>query len=136
MLRQPPRSTRTDTLFPYTTLFRSNAQVGLKVGGKSYKIELVAYDDKYQASEAVTAANRLIFEDKVKFIMGPMGGATALAIGPTVEKHGVLTTDRKSVVEGKSVSVRVELGGRRSIKKKTTKQQRKEVNRNAKKWKI
>src|SRR3546814_11591666 len=26
MVRQPPRSTRTDTLFPYTTLFRS-AQV-------------------------------------------------------------------------------------------------------------
>src|SRR3546814_17753794 len=24
MLRLPPRSTRTDTLFPYTTLFRSN----------------------------------------------------------------------------------------------------------------
>src|SRR3546814_21081460 len=24
MLRRPPRSTRTDTLFPYTTLFRSN----------------------------------------------------------------------------------------------------------------
>src|SRR3546814_17148251 len=24
MYRQPPRSTRTDTLFPYTTLFRSN----------------------------------------------------------------------------------------------------------------
>src|SRR3546814_8388955 len=27
MLRQPPRSTRTDTLFPYTTLFRSFAFV-------------------------------------------------------------------------------------------------------------
>src|SRR3546814_9173665 len=26
MLRRPPRSTRTDTLFPYTTLFRSVAQ--------------------------------------------------------------------------------------------------------------
>src|SRR3546814_13993350 len=25
MLRRPPRSTRTDTLFPYTTLFRSRA---------------------------------------------------------------------------------------------------------------
>src|SRR3546814_8114271 len=25
MIRQPPRSTRTDTLFPYTTLFRSRA---------------------------------------------------------------------------------------------------------------
>src|SRR3546814_16920886 len=27
MIRRPPRSTRTDTLFPYTTLFRSAAQV-------------------------------------------------------------------------------------------------------------
>src|SRR3546814_3739714 len=28
MIRRPPRSTRTDTLFPYTTLFRSGLQVG------------------------------------------------------------------------------------------------------------
>src|SRR3546814_12784271 len=27
MIRRPPRSTRTDTLFPYTTLFRSLTQV-------------------------------------------------------------------------------------------------------------
>src|SRR3546814_4839094 len=27
MIRRPPRSTRTDTLLPYTTLFRSNLQV-------------------------------------------------------------------------------------------------------------
>src|SRR3546814_6737793 len=26
MIRRPPRSTRTDTLFPYTTLFRSDAR--------------------------------------------------------------------------------------------------------------
>src|SRR3546814_11565216 len=26
MIRRPPRSTRTDTLFPYTTLFRSRRQ--------------------------------------------------------------------------------------------------------------
>src|SRR3546814_14101015 len=26
MIRRPPRSTRTDTLFPYTTLFRSGRQ--------------------------------------------------------------------------------------------------------------
>src|SRR3546814_13628221 len=32
MIRRPPRSTRTDTLFPYTTLFRSNApQVDLVI---------------------------------------------------------------------------------------------------------
>src|SRR3546814_3903287 len=28
MVRRPPRSTRTDTLFPYTTLFRSNVSRG------------------------------------------------------------------------------------------------------------
>src|SRR3546814_9683096 len=28
MIRLPPRSTRTDTLFPYTTLFRSRSQRG------------------------------------------------------------------------------------------------------------
>src|SRR3546814_4373724 len=27
MIRRPPRSTRTDTLFPYTTLFRSHCRV-------------------------------------------------------------------------------------------------------------
>src|SRR3546814_13872632 len=27
MLRRPPRSTRTDTLFPYTTLFRSSTPI-------------------------------------------------------------------------------------------------------------
>src|SRR3546814_6283955 len=32
MIRRPPRSTRTDTLFPYTTLFRSHLPYG-SVGG-------------------------------------------------------------------------------------------------------
>src|SRR3546814_5316670 len=47
MIRRPPRSTRTDTLFPYTTLFRSRhrlQELGLAVehadGGRP--IELVA----------------------------------------------------------------------------------------------
>src|SRR3546814_18499423 len=30
MIRRPPRSTRTDTLFPYTTLFRSRPWAGLR----------------------------------------------------------------------------------------------------------
>src|SRR3546814_12809173 len=38
-IRRPPRSTRTDTLFPYTTLFRSTRfglLVGRPVGGDTY----------------------------------------------------------------------------------------------------
>src|SRR3546814_2299045 len=30
MIRRPPRSTRTDTLFPYTTLFRSRGRVAAR----------------------------------------------------------------------------------------------------------
>src|SRR3546814_2349584 len=33
MIRRPPRSTRTDTLFPYTTLFRSENPTALYVDG-------------------------------------------------------------------------------------------------------
>src|SRR3546814_7032184 len=35
MIRPPPRSTRTDTLFPYTTLFRSRPVQDLHVGRES-----------------------------------------------------------------------------------------------------
>src|SRR3546814_3795734 len=34
MIRRPPRSTRTDTLFPYTTLFRSVDIAGLERNGR------------------------------------------------------------------------------------------------------
>src|SRR3546814_10890691 len=33
MIRRPPRSTRTDTLFPYTTLFRSGDRSREGIGG-------------------------------------------------------------------------------------------------------
>src|SRR3546814_1304334 len=40
MIRRPPRSTRTDTLFPYTTLFRS---AGGGIGAYTY----ISYMQKY-----------------------------------------------------------------------------------------
>src|SRR3546814_19912305 len=36
MLRRPPRSTRTDTLFPYTTLFRSAVRRGDIAGDRRH----------------------------------------------------------------------------------------------------
>ena len=67
-----------------------NKEGGLKVGGKTYRVQVVAYDDKYQANEAVTVANRLVFEDKVQYIVGPVGSAPVLAIQPTTEKNKVI----------------------------------------------
>src|SRR3546814_13447050 len=42
MIRRPPRSTRTDTLFPYSTLFRSAEQMGQTAVAHD-RICLVAY---------------------------------------------------------------------------------------------
>src|SRR3546814_7261212 len=59
MIRRPPRSTRTDTLFPYTTLFRSGPLVGgggvimrLDMGGGMAGSPVVA-SDRFQARDLV-----------------------------------------------------------------------------------
>ncbi len=67
-----------------------NARGGLKVGGKSYRIEIVSYDDQYRAAAAVTATNRLIGPDGVRFVLGPIGSASLLAIKPITEREKVL----------------------------------------------
>src|SRR3546814_1379729 len=53
MIRRPPRSTRTDTLFPYTTLFRSSprrlSRRGL-VGGRHGRVRLGRDDRRHRRS--------------------------------------------------------------------------------------
>src|SRR3546814_15030396 len=44
MIRRPPRSTRTDTLFPYTTLFRSFSLNTLSLFGLVLSIGIVVDD--------------------------------------------------------------------------------------------
>lgn len=68
----------------------ANAKGGLKVGGKTYKIEVISYDDQYKAALSVSAATRLIEQDKVKFIVGPMGSAATLAVKPLFEQNKVV----------------------------------------------
>src|SRR3546814_955965 len=42
MIRRPPRSTRTDTLFPYTTLFRSNVgYLSTRIGDGESSIDIM-----------------------------------------------------------------------------------------------
>src|SRR3546814_16675774 len=58
-------------------------------------------------------------EDRKRFVSQVRKAA---AIGQQMRELGIRPTgDRKSVVEGKSGSVRVDLGGRRIIKKKNVK---------------
>src|SRR3546814_3034348 len=45
MIRRPPRSTRTDTLFPYTTLFRSKSIAVLPLANASGDQDQVYFSD-------------------------------------------------------------------------------------------
>lgn len=47
-----------------------NKKGGLAVGGDNYKIELIKYDSKFSPEPARSAAERLVYRDKVKFIVG------------------------------------------------------------------
>ena len=66
-----------------------NGQGGLEVGGKKYKLEVVAYDHKYVIAEGVATVNRLIAKDGVKYI-SVLGGAVVKANEEPVNENGVL----------------------------------------------
>ena len=46
---------------------------GLLVGGVSYKVEIVPYDTKNDIATAAAGISKLILQDKVKYIIGPVG---------------------------------------------------------------
>src|SRR3546814_7994853 len=62
MIRRPPRSTRTDTLFPYTTLFRSQAP-NLKIE-KGAKLRVLRWSQFVQGDIDQWMANTKKFTEK------------------------------------------------------------------------
>ncbi|MGO1252003.1 MAG: ABC transporter substrate-binding protein [Alcaligenes aquatilis] len=67
-----------------------NQAGGLPVGDKKYKVEVLTYDDHYKAADAVTATNRLIDQDEVNYIIGPIGSASVMAMKPITERNKVI----------------------------------------------
>lgn len=68
-----------------------NKAGGIKIGDKTYKPRLIMYDDQYTAAGGRTAAERLINLEGVKYIIGPIGSPSALAVVP-------ITTQAKVIV--------------------------------------
>ncbi|WP_081750548.1 ABC transporter substrate-binding protein [Paracoccus pantotrophus] len=66
-----------------------NKAGGLDINGTRQEVQLIVYDDQYKAAEAVAAYNRLVNEDKAKFIF-TMSSASTLAIRDQVEADDVL----------------------------------------------
>jgi branched-chain amino acid transport system substrate-binding protein len=64
---------------------------GLEVGGKRYQVKIVAYDSKYRPDDAMAAANRLVLQDGVKFILGPIGSSEAVATQSVTTANRAIT---------------------------------------------
>src|SRR3546814_17451293 len=112
MIRRPPRSTRTDTLFPYTTLFRSS---NLRATICSARLPDSWTQRRPQKEQFHEDDRHLARGDEQA--RGALRGSRSL--WAPAHRHDQ-PRDRTSVVKGKSVSVRVELGGRSIINKKHT----------------
>jgi branched-chain amino acid transport system substrate-binding protein len=75
-----------------------NAQGGLDVGGKKYKIEVIAYDDQYKAADAVAAYNRLTNQDDVKYMI-VLATPSTMALKQSIESDDVLVMTSSGVVK-------------------------------------
>jgi branched-chain amino acid transport system substrate-binding protein len=62
---------------------------GLKVGNDTYKLELISYDTSNDQATAQAVANKLIFEDKVQFIVWTDFFWNAVL--PTTEENKIIT---------------------------------------------
>ena len=68
-----------------------NASGGVKIGGDTYNIEMVAYDHGYDTEKAVQGYKKLVLEDEVKMVM-MLGGSTVASVLPWAQRKKMLTT--------------------------------------------
>ncbi len=66
-----------------------NKAGGIVVNGKKYKVAIKYYDDESTPARGAQLAERLINQDKVKFLLGPYGSGLTKAMAPIAEKYKV-----------------------------------------------
>src|SRR3546814_2524934 len=74
MIRRPPRSTRTDTLFPYTTLFRSRIVAGVPGVGDTLLIAVAVLGRDGEAqTQDIGDDGRVERSTEVHAVVAPRG---------------------------------------------------------------
>src|SRR3546814_13858241 len=132
MNRRPPKTTRTDTLFPYPTLFRS-------AWGVTTRSPLIVDVLRDRNALYRSGSDGRIENGYTIKLVNKVADARAFTIEIESKTPGITLRDmpqpvrarpeaRKSVVWGKSGSVRVDLGGRGVFKKKKNEQEQNDEN--------
>jgi branched-chain amino acid transport system substrate-binding protein len=62
---------------------------GVTIGGKCYRLKVKYYDDESTPARAAQLVERLIDQDKVKYMLGPYGTPLTKAILPVIEKYRI-----------------------------------------------
>src|SRR3546814_13382360 len=124
MIRRPPRSTRTDTLFPYTTLFRSSWHAEAKAVEQvtDQECDLDNNEASAQASDEVTLDPALPPEVAVSLqgeaLCIQEDGSDSFTVTASAQVDDfvsqILVANLTGVGEGWTVSVEGGEGGRRS----------------------
>lgn len=70
---------------------RVNAAGGLKVGAKTYKVEVIYYDDESKAQTSAQLTEKLVSDDQVAFLFGPYSSGIATATAVISERYKGLT---------------------------------------------
>jgi branched-chain amino acid transport system substrate-binding protein len=66
-----------------------NEKGGVTIEGKPYQLVIRYYDDESTPARGTELAERLIKQDRVKFMLGPYSSGLTKAVLPIIEKHGV-----------------------------------------------
>ena len=75
-----------------------NERGGVHVGERSYRLEVLYYDDESTPARGAQLAERLIRQDGVRFMLGPYSSGLTQAIAPVTERYHV------PMVEGNGAS--------------------------------
>src|SRR3546814_5932890 len=90
MIRRPPRSTRTDTLFPYTTLFRSpdiHAQPGNVDAQRLERLQVQIAVMPVWIGDLVSVARLLVVVEEVVGVCVDLGTNLQLEADSRSEEH-------------------------------------------------
>jgi branched-chain amino acid transport system substrate-binding protein len=67
-----------------------NEEGGFEIDGEPYRVQIVSIDDRNDPKVSVAGAERLIYQEGIRYIIGPNVDTTAAAIVPVVEKGGAI----------------------------------------------